>query len=190
MTVTIIDPLAGTHFPMPTKIFVTPHACIEATKDFGVDRAQSPMFVMDYLRKAAFIAHIVNEDGRPARLFGFKRMSIVVAPDAATVITVYPRTHAVDEVAAPVQRILVRALKAANRKEHAAERRINVSVAHLNVEKAACELRAARSNSVTVIAAMTDRVTEISGEIAQLQRELFEIKREKTALANSVVMYV
>jgi hypothetical protein len=185
---TLLDPQAGTHFT--GKIFVTPHACDEAVKDFGCERSVAPMFVMDYLRKAAFIAHIVNEDGRPARLFGYKRMSIVVSPDAPTVITVYPRTHAVDELQAPVQRIIIRALKAANRKERTAERRINVDVAQLNVEKAACELRLARSNSVTVIAAMADRVTEINGEIAQLQRELFEIKREKTALANSVVMYV
>lgn len=188
MTTTAIDPNAGTHFT--GKIFVTPHALDEATKDFGVERAKAPMFVMDNLRKAAFISNIVNEDGRPARLFGYRRMAMVVAPESATVITVYPRHNSNPTLLESVQRVLVRALKAANRKERVAEKRITVAIAQLNVERAECELRKVRSNSISLIAALTERQTEIARTINEMERKLLEIKRETTNLANSVIVFV
>ncbi|WP_337102384.1 hypothetical protein [Paenibacillus sp. YIM B09110] len=188
MTVTAIDPKAGTHFT--GKIFVTPHALDEAVKDFGVERAKAPMYVMDHLRKAAFISNIVNEDGRPGRLFGYRRMAFVVAPESDTVITVYPRHNSNPTLMESVQRVLIRALKAATRKEHAAEKRIKVAIAQLNVESAECELRKVRSNSISLIASLTERQAEIGRSINEMERELLEIKRETTNLANSVIVFV
>lgn len=185
---TLIDPKAGAHFT--GKIFVTPHACDEAAKDFGVDRSKAPMYVMDQLRRASFIADIVNEDGRPSRLFGYKRMAIVVAPDTATVITVYPRHQANSGVSETVQKALLRALKSANRKEKLAEKRINIAIAQLNVELANCELKKARSESLNVIGAMKQRQADVRRAISELERELLAIKREKTTLANDIVMYL
>ncbi len=50
----VIDPKAGTHFNA-LKIFVTPHACDEATKDFGVERTKAAAYVMTQLKKASYI---------------------------------------------------------------------------------------------------------------------------------------
>ncbi|ANY67692.1 hypothetical protein BBD42_15375 [Paenibacillus sp. BIHB 4019] len=183
-----IDPAAGTHFT--GKIFVTPHALDEAVKDFGVERAKAPMYVMDNLRRAAFIAHIVNEDGRPSRLFGYRRMAFVVAPDTATVITVYPRHNVNPTLAESVQRVLIRSLKAAARKERAESKRTAVAIATLNVEYAECELRKVRSNSVKTIESMTVRQTEIKREINVMERDLLELRRENTNLANSIIVYL
>lgn len=183
-----LDPKAGTHFT--GKIFVTPHACDEAAKDFGVDRAKAPIYVMDNLRKAAFISNIVNEDGRPGRLFGYKRMAFVVAPETDTVITVYPRHNVNQALSDSVKKLLTGALKSADRKEKVAEKRISIAKAQLNVERAECELRRAKSQSITVIDAMITRVNDIDAEIIALDRELLEIKREKTNLANSIVVFV
>jgi hypothetical protein len=183
-----IDPKAGTHFT--EKIFVTPHACDEATKDFGVERKLAPMFVMDNLRKAAYVSMVVNEDGRPSRLFAYRRMAIVVAPDTATVITVYPRHNANPAVLESVQKVLLRALKAAERKEKLAEKRITVEKAKLNVERAECDLRKAITQSLSVIDVMVAKINAIDSCVAALDRELLEVKREKTNLANSIVPFI
>ncbi|GAA0840631.1 hypothetical protein GCM10008915_36580 [Bifidobacterium pullorum subsp. gallinarum] len=184
----VIDPKAGTHFT--GKIFVTPHALDEATKDFGIERSKAPVFVMDNLRKASFVSMIVNEDGRPARLFGYKRMAFVVAPETDTVITVYPRHSVNQTLSAAVLKLLQRTLKSAERKEKTADKRTAIAKAELNVERASCELRKARSNSLTIIDAMNTRINEIDAELTRLDRELLEIKREKTNLANSLVVFI
>jgi hypothetical protein len=184
-----LDPKAGTHFI--GKIFVTPHACDRATEHFGVDRSKSPMHVMDLLRKSALIsANVIDEDGNPARMFAYRRVCFIVHPTDSTVYTVYPQHLANEVVRTPIERIIQRAVKAAERKEARETKRINVQKAGLAVERAAFEMRRAKSDSLRVIADMDDKISEIDREIARLCAELIEIRREKTNVMKSVVAYV
>jgi hypothetical protein len=184
-----IDPKAGTHFT--GKIFVTPHACDRATEHFGIDRSKAPMFVMDILRKAALIdPDVIDDNGNSARMFAHNRVVLIVSPTESTVITIHPQSQANEVVRSPIERIIQRAIKAAQRKEVRETKRITVRKAELMVERANCELRQAKSESVKVIADMNAKITEIDIEIAKLERELFDIKREKKTIMKSVAAYV
>ncbi|UMR34001.1 hypothetical protein MJ749_14995 [Paenibacillus polymyxa] len=184
-----IDPRAGTHFI--GKIFVSPHACDRAVEHFGVERAKAPMYVMDLLRKSSLISeHVIDEDGKPGRMFAYRRTVFIVHPSESTVYTLYPQHKANESIRNPIERLIQRAVKAAERKEKREVKRINVRKAELAVERAEAELRCVKSESNRVIAEMNARVNEIDVELRILERELFEIKREKTNLMKSVVAYV
>jgi hypothetical protein len=189
MKVSAIDKAAGTHFSAD-KIFVTPHACDEAAKDFGVSRDRAPQFVMAQLRKATFIDNVIGDDGNPGRLFGYQRMAIVVAPDVPTVITVYPRHVPSSAIRDPIEKVLYRALTAAKRKEAREIKRINVEIAQLGIERAQCSLRKAKSSSRKVCAVMDVRIAEIDAALRNYAQELYEVRREKSNLAKGIVAYV
>ncbi|WP_449600341.1 hypothetical protein [Paenibacillus sp. Marseille-Q9583] len=189
MIAATIDPQAGTHFI--GKIFVTPHALDRAVEYFGIERSKAPMYVMDMLRKATLISeHVVDEEGKPARMFAYQRTAFIVAPTEQTVLTLYPRHQAPESLRSPIDRIIQRAVSAAERKEKRETKRINVRKAELSVERAQLDLRRAKSESDRVVAEMTARIGLIDAECVKLARELLEIQREKTNLMKGVVAYV
>jgi hypothetical protein len=184
-----IDPQAGTHFI--GKIFVTPHACDRAVEYFGVDRSKAPKYVMDMLRKSSLVSeHVIDEDGKPARMFSYRRTVFIVHPTEATVYTLYPQHKAHESVRNPIERIILRAMKAAERKEKREVKRINVRKAELIVERSQAELRRVKSESSRVVAEMTARINEIDSELKALEREILQVQREKTNVMKSVVAYV
>lgn len=185
----IIDPKAGTHFV--GKIFVSPHACDRATEHFGVDRAKAPMYVMDNLRKATLVsAHVIDEEGKPARMFAYKRTVYIVHPTDSTVYTLYPQHKANEIVRNPIERIIQRAINSAERKEKREVKRISIRKAELSVERAQAELRRAKSESGRVVSEMAARIAEIDKEIRALDTEMINVQREKTNVMKSVVAYV
>lgn len=184
-----IDPKAGTHFI--GKIFVKPHALDRAVEHFGVDRAQAPMWVMDRLRKASLIsAHVIDEFGNAGRMFGYQRIVFIVHPTEQTVVTLYPQHKANENVRNPIERLIQRTIRSAERKEQREIKRINIARAELAIERAGYELRLAKTDSVKVIGDMNERIAQIDATLSGLERELFEIQREKTNLMKSVVAYV
>lgn len=185
----VIDPHSGTHFNA-LKIFVTPHACDEATKDFGVERAKAPSYVMSQLRKASYIDDIIGDDGNPSKLYAYQRMAIVVAPDSPTVITVYPRNQASASLRDPIEKVLNRILKAAKRKETRDIKRISICIAEISVERAQYELRRAKTTSKKLMTELTAKINEVDTEIARYQAQIFEVKREKSMLAKGIVAYI
>ncbi|MDR9852949.1 hypothetical protein RJP21_04960 [Paenibacillus sp. VCA1] len=188
MTVAI-DPKAGTHFV--GKIFVKPHACDRATEHFGVDRKDAPIWVMDRLRKASLIsAHVIDEFGNPARMFGYQRIVFIVHPTEQTVVTIYPQYKANEVIRNPIERIIQRTIRTAERKVQRETKRINIAKAELAMERAGYELRLAKTDSVKVIADMNERIASIDAKVAAFDRELFELQREKTNLMKSVVAYI
>lgn len=188
MTVAI-DPKAGTHFF--GKIFVKPHACDRAVEHFGVDRAQAPMWVMDRLRKSSLISpHVIDEFGNAGRMFGYQRIVFIVHPTESTVVTIYPQHKANEAIRNPIERIIQRMMRTAERKEQRETKRINVTKAELAIERAGYELRIAKTDSLKVMADMNERIAQIDAKVANLDRELFDIQREKTNLMKSVAAYV
>lgn len=184
-----IDPKAGTHFI--GKIFVKPHALDRAVEHFGVDRSEAPMWTMGRLRKASLIStHVIDEFGNPARMFGYQRIVFIVHPTEQTVITLYPQHKANENVRNPIERLIQRAMRAAERKEQRETKRINIAKAELAIQRAGYELRRAKSDSLSVIADMTDKITQIDAQINEYNVELFEIQREKTNTMKSVVAYI
>jgi hypothetical protein len=184
-----IDPRAGTHFV--GKIFVTPHACDRASEHYGVERSKAPGYVMDNLRKSVLISDaVVNEDGRPARMFAYHRMVFVVHPTEPTVYTTYPQHRACDAVRSPLEKIIQRSVKAAERKEQREGKRITIRKAELAIERAGYEIKRAKSESVRVISDMGDKIVDVEAEIARLDAELLEVKREKTNVMKSIAAYI
>ena len=185
----LVDPRAGTHFV--GKIFVVPHALDRAVEYFGVDRAQAPMYVMDMLRKSSLIdPDVVGEDGNPGRLYAYKRTAFVVARDSDTVITLYPQEKSPAPVLEGVAKVLRAALTAAQRKEAREIKRLNIRRAELAVERAELELRRLKTGSVNVKEAIAARITEIEAEVAAIETQIFEARREKTTLAKGICAFV
>lgn len=185
----ILDPLAGTHFT--GKIFVKPHALDRATEHFGVERGQAPMWVMDRLRKAALVdPDVIAEDGNRGRLFAHKRIAFIVAPGEDTVITLYPQATAPAPIIDGVQKVLAAALKTAQRKEAREIKRLNVKKAELAVERAECELRRLKTNSLNVMTAMGERMCEIDVDYTLIDALIYEVKREKSTLAKGLCAFI
>jgi hypothetical protein len=184
-----LDTRAGTHFATD-KIYVTPHALDECTKDFGIERAKAPVFVMNRLRKASYISEVIGEDGNAARLFGHKRMAFVVSLTEPVVITVYPQDTIDTPVNEAVTKILTRSLRASERKVKTDTKRLGVQIAEWNVKRAELNLRIARTESRKTVADMSAMITDIDTEIRELERQSFEIRREHTRLARSLIAYI
>ncbi|NHN31179.1 hypothetical protein [Paenibacillus agricola] len=184
-----IDPKAGSHFT--GKIFVVPHACDRAVEHFGVDRGQAPMYVMDMVRRASLIdSSVIGEDGVSRRLFAYKRTAFIVAINEDAVITLYPQESSAQSISDDVTRVLIKALRGAQRKEARELHAISVRKAELAVERAECELRKLKTRSITVAESMANRIAEIDAEITQLNVAAFEVKRTKSTLAKGIANYV
>lgn len=184
-----IDPKKGTHFP--GNIIVSSHALDRTVEHFGVNRAQAPAWVKERLRKAALIdGHNVEEDGRITRMFTYNRVVFIVDAMEPCVVTTYPQKAAHNSIKSPIERIIQRTIKAAQRKEATETKRINVAIAELNVQRANCELRRTKSESLKVIADMDAKIHAIDVEIAELREELADVRREKKSIMKSVAVYV
>jgi hypothetical protein len=184
-----IDPKAGTHFT--GKIFVTPHALDRVVEHFGITRSQAPVFVMDNLRKASLVsANVISDKGDSARMFAYRRMLFIVDLTEATVITVHPQHEASESIRNPIERIIQRAVKSAERHEQREIKRLTVRKGELHVERAECDLRRIKSESIRVISDMSDKISGIDAEIQRIEREVFEVKREKKTIMKSVAAYI
>jgi hypothetical protein len=172
------------------KISVSQHAIDEAIRDFRVNPKVAEEWLRSNLRKASFISDIISESGNPCRLFGFQRIAFVLDASSDRVITVYPRHHAVNGLQTKVQALILRELRNAERRERSIERKVNVTKAQLTVERAECKLRMTITPSKAVVRVNTARIAEINAAMAELDRELFEAKKERSSIAKSAVMYV
>lgn len=172
------------------KITVSQHAIDEAIRDFRLDRRIAEEWIRSNVKKALFIANIVGDDGKPSRLFAYQRAAFILADTEDYVITVYRREHANTDLYRRVQTLVGRELSRYERKERATERRVRVEKARLEIEKAECRWRMEMTPSAKVISANTRRIAQIDEKIARLDAELMAARKEKSAIAKSVVMFV
>lgn len=172
------------------KIAVTQHAIDEAVKDFRVSRKYAEEWIRSNLRKARFIAQVVGEDGNHGRLFGFQRITFVLAANENTVITVYPRHHVTPTLREKVESIVFRELHKIERLESVTERKHRLIKAELNVEVAQLLLKMERARKESTKLACAARIAAINEYFAQLDEELTQVLKEKAAIAKSVIAYV
>lgn len=172
------------------KVTVSRHAIDEAVRDFRIDRRVAEEWICSNVRKAQFIAHIVSDEGVPCRLYAVNRAAFIVADSTDYVITVYPRNGAPTDLYNRVRTLVLRELAKFERKERVTARRVSVAKAQLTVERAKCEYRMAVTPSKTVIAFNTKRISQIDEALTQLDAELMRAKKEKSAIAKSIVMFV
>ncbi|GGF88116.1 hypothetical protein [Paenibacillus abyssi] len=185
----VIDPKAGTHFT--GKIFVKPHACDRAAEHFGIERSQAPMYVMDLLRKAALVdSDVLAEDGNRGRLYAYKRTAIVVAPQEDTVITIYPRDIAPEDLRETMAKVLKRALKAAQRTEARELKRLAIKKAELAVKRAEADLQRLTATRTVLIRKIDEEIAGINAEIARVDADIFAVKREKTTIAKGICAFI
>lgn len=174
------------------KITVTQHAIDEAVKDFRVPRQTAEEWVRSTFRKSRFIANIISAEGKPCRLFGHHRIALVLDATENVVITVYPRhpNNSVTSITRKVDEMLARELRRAERKETRLERIIRLTKAELTVEIAQLELRLLRARSESTKLACQARINAINEYFAQLDADLLATKKEKSAVAKTVVAYI
>lgn len=173
-----------------SKVIVSAHACDEAVKTFRVPRTTADEWIRHKLRQARFIANIISKEGKPSRLFGYQRIAFILADTEEYVITVYDQNSPDNRLHSKVEAFVLRALKAAERKERAMERRVRIEKARLAVEIAQCRYKMEVTPSAAVVRTNTARIAQFDAKMAELDRELFEAKREKSSLAKSIVAYL
>lgn len=178
------------HETFTGKITVTQHAIEEAVKDFRVNRKLADEWIRSNLRKARFIAAVIGEDGNPGRLFGYQRITFVLAAEENVVITVYPRHHATPTMRQKVETIVFRELRKVERLESVTERKHRLRKAELNVERAQLLLKIERARSESTKMACQARINAIDDYFAELDAELTGIKHTKRSVAKSVIAYV
>lgn len=171
-------------------VSISRHAIDEAVRDFRVDRRVAEQWVRSTLKKAQFVANIISEEGEPQRLFAHHRAAFVLKNTEDFVITCYPVNHGVTALHTKIKAAAMRELTKAERKERATERRVRIDKARLNVEKAACAYKMEITPSRAVIAANTKRIAEINEMLTKLDAELLRVKKEKKAVAKSIVMFL
>lgn len=178
-------------FPRPVgKITVTAHAVEEAVKDFRVPRKTAEEWVRSNFRKSRFIANIISGEGKPTRLFVHDRVIFALAPDEDRVITVYPADQRRPTIRAKVEAMVIRELNAIERKERILERKITLTKAELDVEKAQIKLRMLRARSEATRLACQARINAIDEYYTQLDADLLAVKHEKRAIAKTVAAYI
>jgi ribosomal protein S8 len=175
---------------LSANITVMQHAIDRAVERLRVPKQTAREWIVSNLRKAAFIANIIGEDGRPSRLYAFQRVAFVLADKEDAVLTVYQHHHAVTSIQRKIGALLKRELAAAERKERAVERMVRVEKARLAVEIAQCRYKMELTPSKTVVARNNAMLTQIDAKIAELDGSLLAAKRDKSAIARSLVMYV
>ncbi|NGQ95455.1 hypothetical protein G3578_09845 [Brevibacillus sp. SYP-B805] len=173
----------------PRKITVTQHAIDEAVRDFRVPRQTAEEWVRLNFRKARFIANIISGEGKPTRLFGYNGIAFAVDPHEDCVITVYPATPKAS-VRDKIHEMVTRDLRKIERKESILERRIALTKADLDIEKAALQLRLLRARSLATKLACQARINAINEYFTQLDADLLAVKNEKRAVAKTVVAYM
>ncbi|WP_103110234.1 hypothetical protein [Brevibacillus reuszeri] len=172
------------------KISVSAHAIDEAVKDFRVNRKVAEEWIRSNLRKARFIANIVSEEGRPSRLFAKNHITFILEEDTDTVITLYPSDYTAASIRTKVENVVNRELRKIERKESATVKRNQLSRLELNVERAACLLRAEKTRSQSVKLAMQARIAAIDEYLTQLNEDIEKIRHEKRKIAKAVAAYI
>lgn len=185
----VIDPKAGTHFI--GKIFVVPHALDRVTEHFDVERSAAPAWVMDRLRKASLVdPDVIGEDGTARRLFVYQRIAFIVAQHEDTVVTVYQQEKAPEDVRNNVGKVLMRALKAAQRTEKRELRRLTIEKAEVNVKRAELELRRLKTNLLSLQRKIDEELSLLAYELKRIDSDIFAVKREKSSLAKGICAYM
>lgn len=182
--------LDGTHEQFRGKITVSQHAMDEAVRDFRVNHKLADEWIRSNLRKARFIAVAVGEKGNTVRLFGFQRIAFVLDKSENHVITVYPRHHATSILKQKVEMVVFRELQKMEKLESATERKHRLLKAEMNVERAQLLLKLERVRSEDLRLAYQARVRAIDESIQQLDEDFMKIRKDKAAIAKSIIAYI
>jgi hypothetical protein len=177
------------HAIIGENIEVTDHAADEAVKDFGVDRHKAKRWIADKLRKATFIGNTIGVCGTPSRLFGYRRMSIVVDAKEDRVITVYPQDQADSEMRAEVERIVLRKVRAKEKEAAKQIKEIERQKADYMVEAAQAYRKLVDAKTKAAKAKLQAQIDSIDEEITKLNEMIFEIKQDAARVAKSAVAF-
>jgi len=172
------------------KISVSQHAIDSAVSRFRVDKRVADEWIRSNLRKARFVANIISEEGKPSRLFAKSHITFILADTEDFVLTVYPGDVVASHIREKVESVVMRELRKIERKESATIRRNTIARLELNVERAACILRAEKSRSQSVKLAMKARIAAIDEYLTQLNEDIEKIRHEKRKVAKAVAAYV
>jgi hypothetical protein len=170
-------------------IEVTDHAADEAVKDFGVERHKAKRWVADKLRKATFVGASCSNSGEPARLFAYRRMAIVVSAESDTVITVYPRNEADEEMRVKVERLVLREVRAKEKEAAKQIKEIERQKADYMVEAAQAYRKLVDAKTKAAKAKLQAQIDSIDEQITKLNEMIFEIKQDAARVAKSAVAF-
>lgn len=172
------------------KFTVTHHAIDAAINRFRVDKRIAEEWIRSGFRQARFVADIISEEGNPCRLFAGKHVTFILDARDDRIVTVYPGDAIAPHIRDKVESLITRELRKIERKESATIRRNTIARLELNVERAACILRAEKTRSQSVKLAMKARIAAIDEYLTQLNEDIEKIRHEKRKIAKAVAAYV
>jgi hypothetical protein len=164
------------------QVFVTPHAMLRASEEFGVNYGpEARDYIKENLKKATYVSEIVGESGKVDRLFGYRRIAFVLDRYDNVVITVYPRTVVDAELRSKVTELLFEHLEELKHREKAAED----DLLRLDME---IEMLWQLSRAGVGEFAIGAQVANI--ERRQKEKELRNFQLERSRVAKGVVAYL
>ncbi len=170
----IATPILPRFQPMGTSIIVSAHAIDEAVADFNVPRASAQEWIRSNLRKSFFVDNIISDSGMPTRLFGYQRITFILAVNNDYVYTVYPRHAPITPLATKVQTLVMRELAKARRHESAVAKRV----------------KRERERLAGPHLAAQETLAALDARLAELDRELEVASKAKSAMAKNVIAYL
>ena len=169
--------------------YISQHALDRAVERFGIRRNIADNWIRTNLNKAKFISETISEDGNPARLFAHDRIVFILEAVENRVITIYKPT-APTSISGKIAKLLNRELSRFESEERKIERRNTLYKAEIEIEVAELKLRLLRARSESKKMALKARILALTEHISDLDNEIIEVKREKTAVARGVAAYL
>lgn len=173
-----------------SNVTISQHALEEAVKKFGKSHKLAEGWIRTQLKHAQYVGEVLDENNKPGRLFGYRRVAIIMDPVVDRVVTVYPRHIAPKTIIEPIQALIEREIRKTRRSVRAMEKYVKLSEADIKVEIAQLERRLVRTKSEAVRIACEARIAALSEGLAQLNDDLLAKRHELSTLLKGVVAFI
>jgi len=183
---------------------VTDHAIKRCVERLNKTAGNAKAHLNDLMQTAYFNGNVPHPSGKIHKVYDHvkSRTRLIVSEDDF-IITVY-KFPKLPEVESPkpilsevptflrdkVTQVVQRELARFESKERKVERRNSLSKAELEIEVAELKLRLLRARSESKKMALQARLEAVQIRIDELDNEINEVKREKTAVAKGVAAYL
>lgn len=168
--------------------YVTPHAISRAASRFGVGRSYAINWAKQKAKTSTFISEIVDNDGKPGRLFVSNGVGLIADITQDVIVTIIdPRTYGHASVNRKLHRLAAKELANAERDEAKELRKLTKLQAELEIEIGELRLRLVRARSIAKRIAIQARINALKMRVDELPSEEHAVKRDRvrkvTALA-------
>lgn len=165
--------------------FITPHARQRASQRFNVAKHKAIMWTKHKAESAKFVSEIIDDNGKPGRLFVSNGVGLVADLTENIVITVMkPNRHG--QTTRKLHRFASKEISLAEREEAKAIRKLTQLQAELEIEIGELRMRLSRARSTPKKLAIQGRMKALKMRLDELPAEVHAIKRERVRKVNAL----